>query len=85
MEQVLPRPRAGLLARMLRLAPLPAAAAPGCDRPVHLLPAGAEVHMTLLVHQARAARISLRTGVLLCSTDHGCRAQACLHQNYGQL
>ena len=56
MEQVLPRPRAGLMARMLRLAPLPAAAASGCDRPVHLLPAGAEVHMTLLVHQARAAR-----------------------------
>ena len=54
MEQVLPRPRTGLLARMMRLAPLLVEQQAGCAEPVHLLPAGAEIHMSLHVFQERA-------------------------------
>ena len=53
MERVLPRPRVGLLARMLRLEALPITTQPGSSEPVYLLPAGAEVHISICVHQVR--------------------------------
>ena len=56
MERVLPRPRVGLLARMLRLEALPTTMQPGSCEPVHLLPAGAELHISISVHQVRMLR-----------------------------
>ena len=56
MERVLPRPRVGLLARMLRLEALPLTTVPDSPEPVHLLPAGAEVHISISMHQARTVR-----------------------------
>ena len=51
MERVLPRPRVGLLARMLRLEVLRTRKQPNSCEPVHLLPAGEEVHISISVYQ----------------------------------
>lgn len=57
MERVLPRPRVGLLARMLRLEALPTTMQTGSSAPLHLLPAGAEVHISISVHQVGLLRL----------------------------
>lgn len=50
LEEVLPRPKAGLLSRMLRLADVPLAASQHSQGPVYLLHPGAEYHITVSIH-----------------------------------
>ena len=79
MERVMPRPRVGLLARMLRLEALRTRTQPDSCEPVHLLPAGAEVHISISVYQVGMLRL------VNCLCRQGHAAQVCVPADMRRL
>lgn len=61
LEEVLPRPKAGLLSRMLRLADVSLVACEGFQEPVYLLHPGGEYHIGVsLFHPPSGQRVQVQ-------------------------